>query len=298
MTVLRGSPAGSAPAAGTSIIEVTGLSKNFGNARVLSGVNFSVGEGEIVCIMGRSGSGKSTLLRCLNLLVEPTEGVLQFRGAVAGSWPRRMNPIEAGRWRKQVCGHRRKIGMVFQHFELFPHLGAVQNVALGPRNALGLSKRDAHARATELLVRVGLEKFLHVRPGQLSGGQKQRVAIARALAMEPELLLLDEPTSALDPEMVSGILDLLVELASGGLTMVAVTHELGFTTQVAHRVVMIDNGKVIEETTPRQLLAAPASEAAQSFIRSLTAYHDFGENTGHGVRPPSSGGGTPPPGSG
>jgi polar amino acid transport system ATP-binding protein len=298
MTVLTGSPAASASAASTAIIEVTGLSKNFGDTTVLSGVDFRVGEGEIVCIMGRSGSGKSTLLRCLNLLVEPTAGILRFRGVVTGSWPRRMNPIEAGRWRKQVCEHRRKIGMVFQHFELFPHLTAVQNVALGPRSVLGVPKQEAHARATDLLVRVGLEKFLNVRPGQLSGGQKQRVAIARALAMEPELLLLDEPTSALDPEMVSGVLDLLVELAAAGLTMVAVTHELGFAMQAAHRVVLIDDGQVIEETTPRQLLAAPVSQAARSFIRSLTAYHDLGDKTGHDVRSAGSGSGSSAGGAG
>jgi ABC-type polar amino acid transport system ATPase subunit len=260
---------------GQQLIQVTALSKNFGRANVLSDVDFSVAEGEIVCIMGRSGSGKSTLLRCLNLLVEPSQGSLYFRGAETGSWPRSLGPVRAARWRKQVCGHRRKIGMVFQHFELFPHLTAVQNVALGPRRVLGVGKDTANDRAESVLSRVGLAKFLHVRPGQLSGGQKQRVAIARALAMEPELLLLDEPTSALDPEMVSGILDLLVELALGGLTMVAVTHELGFATQAAHRMVVIDDGRVVEETTPRQLLEAPKSAAAQSFIRNLTAYHDL-----------------------
>lgn len=278
MTLPTDSPMTEKPAAIGSIIEVAGLSKNFGETRVLSAVDFRVGGGEIVCVMGRSGSGKSTLLRCLNLLVEPTKGVLYFHGAPVGSWPRKMNPIEAMRWRKNVCEHRRRIGMVFQHFELFPHLNAVQNVALGPRNVLGCSKEAAQAKARDLLARVGLEKFFHVRPGQLSGGQKQRVAIARALAMEPELLLLDEPTSALDPEMVSGILDILVELASGGLTMVAVTHELGFATRVAHRVTVIDEGRIVEEAAPKQLLEAPASQAAQSFIRSLTAYHDLSEN--------------------
>jgi ABC-type polar amino acid transport system ATPase subunit len=268
------------PATGEPLIQAARLSKNFGRADVLREVDFSVAEGEIVCIIGRSGSGKSTLLRCLNLLVEPSEGSLYFRGTETGSWPRSLGPVQAFHWRKQVCQHRRKIGMVFQHFELFPHLSAAQNVALGPRRVLGLSKGEANNRAKTILSRVGLADFVHVRPGQLSGGQKQRVAIARALAMEPELLLLDEPTSALDPEMVSGILDLLVELALGGLTMVAVTHELGFATQVADRVVVIDDGRVAEEATPRQLLEAPASAAAQSFIQKLTAYHDFSARNG------------------
>jgi ABC-type polar amino acid transport system ATPase subunit len=255
------------------LISVSNMSKKFGDKTVLEDASLTVAKGEIVCVIGRSGSGKSTLLRCMNLLVEPTAGTLTFDGHTVGAWPQRLGPFGGMGHRRQVCAHRRRIGMVFQHFELFPHLSAMQNVAVGPRHAQGVDRRPALARAEELLTRVGLKDFLQVRPGQLSGGQKQRVAIARALAMQPELLLLDEPTSALDPEMVSEVLDLLVQLAADGMTMIVVTHEMGFAAKVGDRVIVIDEGHIVEEATPSELLNGPKTDSARSLIKSLTAYH-------------------------
>jgi ABC-type polar amino acid transport system ATPase subunit len=255
------------------LISVANMSKKFGDITVLEDASLSVAKGEIVCVIGRSGSGKSTLLRCMNLLVEPTTGTLKFGGRTVGSWPQRVGVFGGMAHRRQVCAHRRRIGMVFQHFELFPHLSALKNVAVGPRHAQGIDRRLALARARELLTRVGLKDFMHVRPGQLSGGQKQRVAIARALAMQPELLLLDEPTSALDPEMVSEVLDLLVQLAADGMTMIVVTHEMGFAAKVGDRVIVVDEGRIVEEATPDELLSGPKTESARSLIKSLTAYH-------------------------
>ncbi|MGX7678649.1 amino acid ABC transporter ATP-binding protein [Jatrophihabitans sp. DSM 45814] len=255
------------------VISATGIGKTYGSIQVLQGATLEVKRGEIVCVIGRSGSGKSTLLRCLNVLVEPTEGELAFGGRPVAHWPQRRGLFGGYRARREFCKHRRRIGMVFQHFELFPHMTALQNVAAGPRHALGVDRKVAQARARELLARVGLSEFEKVKPGRLSGGQKQRVAIARALAMQPELLLLDEPTSALDPEMVSGVLDLLVQLAQDGMTMILVTHELGFAVKVASRVIVVDEGQIVEEATPAELVRAPKTDAARSLIGSLTAYH-------------------------
>jgi ABC-type polar amino acid transport system ATPase subunit len=264
-----------APGAGP-LIEVRELSKVYGRMTVLDKVEFQVQPGEVVCIIGRSGSGKSTLLRSLNLLAEPTNGSLTFKGELVGEWIANSTKPSGFAWRKKLCSHRERIGMVFQHFELFPHLSVMQNVALGPRRSLGVSKEEAHENAIQLLEQVGLKAFANARPGSLSGGQKQRVAIARALAMNPELLLLDEPTSALDPEMVRGILDLLVELAAGGMTMVSVTHELGFAAKVADRIVVVDSGKIVESGSPQEVMREPESEATRSLIENLTAYHAFG----------------------
>jgi len=273
----QGQPtSGDHPAAQPSdnpLVEVKDISKCFGDTAVLEDVSLRVEPGEVVCVIGRSGSGKSTLLRCLNLLVEPSSGSLEFRGTEVGRWPQPKSLIALGR-RRALRRHRRRIGMVFQSFELFPHLSATDNVALGLRYALGEKSTEARAVSRALLEQVGLAEFTDRKPGQLSGGQKQRVAIARALAMKPELLLLDEPTSALDPEMVGEVLDLLVNLAQDGMTMVVVTHEIGFAAKVADRMVVIDEGRIVEVGKPQDLLVAPRAEATRSLLRALTAYHE------------------------
>lgn len=255
------------------LVEVRDISKRFGDNAVLEEVSLRVEPGEVVCVIGRSGSGKSTLLRCLNLLVEPSSGSLEFRGTEVGRWPQPKSLTAIGR-RRAIRRHRRRIGMVFQSFELFPHLSATDNVAIGLRYAHGEKSAEARAVSRSLLEQVGLGKFTDRKPGQLSGGQKQRVAIARALAMKPELLLLDEPTSALDPEIVGEVLDLLVELAQNGMTMVVVTHEIGFAAKVADRIVVVDEGRIVEVGTPRDLLVAPRAEATRSLLHALTAYHE------------------------
>jgi ABC-type polar amino acid transport system ATPase subunit len=242
-----------------ALLEVRGLHKSFGSSEVLHGVDFHVRRGEKVCVVGPSGSGKTTLLRCLNLLVEPTQGQLYFKGEQVGSWP--------GSARISLSGYRSRIGMVFQHFELFPHLTAVQNLTLGPRYVRHEEKEAAEARALQLLRHVGLEAFAKAHPRTLSGGQKQRVAIARALAMQPDLILFDEPTSALDTEMVDEVLELMRRLAQEGITMVIVTHELGFARDVADRIVVMEKGAVLEEGPAETLFRSAQSQRTRDILR-------------------------------
>ena len=235
-------------------IRAEGLVKRYGSNTVLAGVDLNVGEGEVVCVIGPSGSGKSTLLRCLNLLEVPTEGRV-FLGDEELTAPG-----------CQVDAVRRRVGMVFQSFNLFPHRTVLDNVALAPIKVLGVEKEAAHARARALLDRVGLADRAGEHPARLSGGQQQRVAIARALAMEPEAMLFDEVTSALDPELVKDVLAVMRSLAEGGMTMAVVTHEMGFAREVGDRVVFMDGGVIVEEGDPAQVLGAPRQERTQRFL--------------------------------
>ncbi|MBJ7455024.1 MAG: amino acid ABC transporter ATP-binding protein [Thermoleophilia bacterium] len=235
-------------------IRATGLVKSFGDNTVLNGVDLDVAEGEVVCVIGPSGSGKSTLLRCLNLLEIPTAGRV-FIGddeITADDAP--------------VDALRRRVGMVFQSFNLFPHRTVLDNVALAPISVLGVDKAVAHGRARALLARVGLEDRAGEHPARLSGGQQQRVAIARALAMEPEAMLFDEVTSALDPELVKDVLGVMRSLAEGGMTMVVVTHEMGFAREVGDRVVFMDGGVIVEQGDPAQVLEAPRADRTKRFL--------------------------------
>jgi polar amino acid transport system ATP-binding protein len=248
-----------AGAAGGSALRVTGLRKSFGALTVLDGIDLEVANHEVVCLIGASGSGKSTLLRCINLL----EPIQAGRIEVAGE--------EITRPGVNVDRVRRRIGIVFQAFNLFPHLRVLDNVTLAPRRVLGRSRPEAEAVATELLGRFGLADKCNEYPDRLSGGQQQRVAIVRALAMEPALLLLDEVTSALDPELIAEVLDLVRELAHGGMTMVIATHEMGFARDVADRICFLDGGRILEQGPPAQLLAAPKEARTQQFLERVIA---------------------------
>jgi polar amino acid transport system ATP-binding protein len=234
----------------STVLTVTNLTKRFGGVEVLKGVSLSVAEGEVLGLIGASGSGKSTLLRCLNRLETPDGGEIVFRDA------HNLTPDAL----------RQKVGMVFQRFHLFPHLTALQNVALAPRKVRKRGRAAAEDAAREWLARVQLADRAAAYPAQLSGGQQQRVAIARMLAMEPDVLLFDEPTSALDPELVGEVLEVMQSLAAEGRTMVVVTHEMGFCREVAHRVCFLDEGKILEESTPAQLFDAPKHERTKSFL--------------------------------
>jgi ABC-type polar amino acid transport system ATPase subunit len=246
---------------GEQVLAAKGLSKSFGQSAVLEGIDFSIGRGETVCILGPSGSGKTTLLRCLNLLVEPTRGALFFRGEQIGQWP-----PQAARKPINLAEYRSHVSMVFQQFELFPHLTAAENVSLGPRRVLHLTKAIAHERALSLLDRVGLKPFANARPRTLSGGQQQRVAIARALAMSPDVLLFDEPTSALDWEMVGEVLDIMADLATQGMTMVVVTHELEFARTCADRIVLMEKGSILEEGPSATMFESPTVARSREIL--------------------------------
>ena len=241
------------------IISVKDLKKyyNGGEVKALDGVTTDIRKGEVVVVIGPSGSGKSTFLRSLNLLERPTGGTITFEG----------NDIMAPS--TDINKLRQKMGMVFQHFNLFPHLTILRNMTIAPMKLNGLSKEDANAKAMELLARVGLEDRALAYPSQLSGGQKQRIAIVRALAMDPEVMLFDEPTSALDPEMVGEVLDVMKKLAEAGMTMVCVTHEMGFAREVGTRVIFMDCGRIIEENTPEQIFTNPQNERLQSFLQKV-----------------------------
>ncbi len=242
-----------------SLIRVVDVSKEYngGSVHALSHCNFSVKRGEVVAIIGPSGSGKSTLLRCLNLLEQPTSGTIYFKDVALNGK------------KVDLDLHRREMGMVFQHFNLFPHMTVKKNITLAPVK-LGLkSQAEADAQAMALLERIGLADKADEYPAMLSGGQKQRIAIVRALAMAPEVMLFDEPTSALDPEMVGEVLDLMRDLAEGGMTMVVVTHEMGFAREVADRVVFMSGGTIIEEGSPADLFDYPQSERLQSFLAKV-----------------------------
>ena len=239
------------------IIEVKDLKKSFGTLQVLKGINTEVQKGEVVVVIGPSGSGKSTFLRCLNLLEAPTAGSIYVDGA------------EITDPKCDINLHRQKMGMVFQHFNLFNNMTILRNMTLAPMTLLKKSKEDAEAQALALLRRVGLEDKANAYPSQLSGGQKQRIAIVRALCMNPEVMLFDEPTSALDPEMVGEVLDVMKELAQDGMTMVVVTHEMGFAREVGSRVLFMDEGVIMEENEPHEFFANPKCERLQSFLAKV-----------------------------
>ncbi len=238
-----------------TIIEVKNLHKKFGDLHVLRGVNETVRRGEVVSVIGQSGSGKSTFLRCLNLLEVPTEGTILFDGR------------EITARKAKIDLYRREMGMVFQHFNLFPHLTILRNMTIGPTKLLGMSRAAAEARAMELLERVGLADKAHAYPSTLSGGQKQRVAIVRALAMNPKVMLFDEPTSALDPEMVGEVLELIAQLAKEGMTMVIVTHEMSFARNISDRVLFMSDGIILESGTPEQIFDNPREERTRQFLK-------------------------------
>ena len=238
-------------------ITVKNLKKNFGQLEVLKKISLEVAEGEVVCLIGPSGSGKSTFLRCLNRLESITAGEVIVDGHPISDSNVNINKV------------RENIGMVFQHFNLFPHLTVQENITLAPVELNKMDKESAAKKAIELLERVGLADKAKVHPGQLSGGQKQRVAIARALAMNPDIMLFDEPTSALDPEMVGEVLEVMKQLAADGMTMVVVTHEMGFAREVADRVIFMDEGVIVEEGTPEEIFGNPKEERTISFLNKV-----------------------------
>ncbi len=241
----------------TAALRIEGLHKSFDRLEVLRGIDLEVDEHEVVCLIGASGSGKSTLLRCVNLL-EPIQAGRIWVGGV-----------EITARNIDVNALRRRIGIVFQSFNLFPHMSVLENVTLAPRKALGHSRRECDAQATALLERFGLADKRSEFPDRLSGGQQQRVAIVRALAMQPELILLDEVTSALDPELVSEVLDVIRELAAGGMTMVIATHEMGFARDIASKVCFLEAGQILEEGTAQQIFSAPREERTQQFLQRI-----------------------------
>ena len=251
------------------LIRVTGLKKHYnkGAIKALDGVDIDIRKGEVVVVIGPSGSGKSTFLRSLNLMEEPTGGEIVFNGV---DITKKKIPNEKGKMVKlNIDVHRQKMGMVFQHFNLFPHMTILDNMTLAPVQVKGVKKEDAEAQAMALLERVGLADRAGAYPIQLSGGQKQRVAIVRALCMDPEVMLFDEPTSALDPEMVGEVLDVMKELARDGMTMVVVTHEMGFAREVGDRVIFMADGKIVEENTPEEFFAAPKEARTKEFLSKV-----------------------------
>lgn len=239
-----------------SIIEVKDLYKQFGSLEVLKGINTTVKKGEVVVVIGPSGSGKSTFLRCLNFLEEPTNGTIYFDG-------QQIRP------KSNLYSLRQEMGMVFQRFNLFPHMKVLDNITLAPIKARKISPSEARNRALSLLEEVGLESKADSYPNQLSGGQQQRVAIARALAMQPKVMLFDEPTSALDPEMIGEVLDVMKKLAHNGMTMVVVTHEMGFAREVGDRVIFMDEGMLVEENTPHELFSSPEHQRTKAFLSKI-----------------------------
>ncbi|MBR2806599.1 MAG: amino acid ABC transporter ATP-binding protein [Oscillospiraceae bacterium] len=242
---------------GELLIETKGLKKNFGSLQVLKGIDEKIYKGEVVTIIGPSGGGKSTFLRCLNMLEEPTEGKVFFEGEELD--PKKID----------IDKHRQKIGMVFQQFNVFPHMTVLDNITIAPTLEKKVPKEEAEKKAMELLKMVGLEDKVNEYPGKLSGGQKQRLAIVRALAMEPDVMLFDEPTSALDPEMVKGVLDVIQKLAESGMTCVIVTHEMGFCKKVSDRVLFIDDGIIAESGTPQELFEHPKNPRTQAFLAEV-----------------------------
>lgn len=239
------------------IIKTEGLQKYFGDVAALDGVDAEIKKGEVVAVIGPSGSGKSTFLRCLNLLEQPTGGTVLFEG------------VDITNPKKDINIYRQKMGMVFQHFNLFHHKNVIDNMTLAPIKLLKKSKEEAEANAMELLKRVGLADKAQAYPSKLSGGQKQRIAIVRALAMNPDVMLFDEPTSALDPEMVGEVLQVMKELAAEGMTMVVVTHEMGFAREVAKRVIFMDEGKLIEQASPEEFFGNPKNPRLKEFLSKV-----------------------------
>ncbi len=239
------------------LIETIDLKKDFNDLQVLKGISEKIYQGEVVCIIGPSGGGKSTFLRCLNMLEVPTSGEVRFKGE-------KLDPKDT-----DIDEHRQKIGMVFQQFNVFPHLSVLDNITLAPILKKKLSKETAEKRAMELLKQVGLEDKANEYPRKLSGGQKQRLAIVRAMAMDPEVMLFDEPTSALDPEMVKGVLEVIQQLTDTGMTCVIVTHEMGFARKVADRIIFIDEGIVAEEGTPEEFFNHPKNPRTKEFLSQV-----------------------------
>ncbi|HEK9102410.1 amino acid ABC transporter ATP-binding protein [Bacillus pfraonensis] len=239
------------------MIKIENLHKSFGQNEVLKGITTTIEKGEVVAIVGPSGSGKSTFLRCMNVLETPTSGDI---------W---IGDEEVTNPKTNIMSVRENVGMVFQHFHLFPHMTVLENITYAPVNVKGVAKQEAEKKAKELLEKVGLLDKKDAYPNRLSGGQKQRVAIARALAMEPEVMLFDEPTSALDPEMVKEVLEVMKSLVTTGMTMAIVTHEMGFAKEVADRVLFLDGGKLVEDANPEQFFSAPKSKRAQEFLQKI-----------------------------
>ena len=239
------------------LIHVENLGKSFGSLNVLQGINVDIYKGDVVCVVGPSGSGKSTFLRCLNLLEEPTEGHIFFEG------------VDITDKATNIDLHRQKMGMVFQQFNLFPHMDIMKNLTIAPMKLQGKTEEEAKAQAMTLLDRVGLADRAQAYPSQLSGGQKQRIAIVRALCMKPDVMLFDEPTSALDPEMVGEVLAVMRDLAKEKMTMVVVTHEMGFAREVAHRVMFLDEGNFVEEAAPEEFFANPKNERLKVFLSKV-----------------------------
>ncbi len=239
------------------MITVENLTKSFKDLQVLKGISTTINKGDVVCVIGPSGGGKSTFLRCLNLLEKPTGGKIIFEGDDLTD-----KKVDLNR-------HRQKMGMVFQQFNLFPHMSVLKNLTIAPMMLKKMSREDAEAKALQLLERVGLSDKANAYPNQLSGGQKQRVAIVRALCMDPDVMLFDEPTSALDPEMVGEVLDVMKELAMAGMTMVVVTHEMGFAREVSNRVFFLDDGVIREEGTPTEIFGNPKTERLQTFLAKV-----------------------------
>lgn len=238
------------------MIEIAGLVKSYGSLEVLKGVNCSIAAGEVLCIIGPSGSGKSTFLRCINLMETPTGGTIQFLGQPIGDQPAEIRKLRA------------EIGMVFQHFNLFPHLTVLENIMLAPIKVRGVTNSQAEQAALELLEQVGLREKADAYPAKLSGGQRQRVAIARAMAMQPKAILFDEPTSALDPEMVGEVQNVIRSLVEKGMTLIIVTHEMNFAKEIASRIIFMDGGNIVEEGTPGELLSNPKQPRTQAFLKS------------------------------
>ena len=239
------------------LIQAIDVQKNFGDLKVLKGIDLNIYKGDVVVIIGPSGSGKSTFLRCLNLLEVPSGGSIHFEN------------VDITDRKVNIDIHRQKMGMVFQQFNLFPHMTVLKNMTIGPMKLKGVSKEEAESKAMKLLERVGLADRADAYPSQLSGGQKQRIAIVRALCMEPEVLLFDEPTSALDPEMVGEVLQVMKDLAKEKMTMVVVTHEMGFAKEVANRVIFIDEGVIQEENEPKEFFENPKNERLQGFLSKV-----------------------------
>jgi len=240
------------------LIKAEGVKKYYGDSiKALNGIDLEIKKGDVTVIIGPSGSGKSTFLRCLNLLEEPTEGKIYFNGT------------DITDEKTDINMHRQKMGMVFQHFNLFPHMTVLRNMTIAPMKLLKLSKSEAEERAMKLLQRVGLADRADAYPSQLSGGQKQRIAIVRALCMNPEVMLFDEPTSALDPEMVGEVLEVMKDLARDGMTMAVVTHEMGFAREVASHVIFMDGGRIIEQGSPDEIFGNPKSDRLKSFIAKV-----------------------------
>lgn len=239
------------------MIHVSNLHKYFGKNEVLKGIDEHIEKGEVVVVIGPSGSGKSTFLRCLNLLEVPTKGTVEFEG------------VEITNKKKELDNLRQKMGMVFQQFNLFPHKTILENITITPIKVKGISKEDAEKKAYELLDKVGLKEKANDYPASLSGGQKQRIAIARALAMEPDVMLFDEPTSALDPEMVGEVLSVMKDLAKEGMTMVVVTHEMGFAKEVGDRILFMDQGVILEQGTPKEIFEEAKEERTKEFLAKV-----------------------------